>query len=264
MVKFSEEFLDNLAPRDQVFEIKEESDFAIRVFPNGSKTWVFISTIDHCIHRRTLGVYPQMSIKQAHEALRRMRATGAGSRGVEAGAEDSATPNRAQKSQDRSWLSGKASIAVVLGALSVGGLLTLQANEDMQLLWAGPQKTPGFVKTSAPVGVVRSTNEAEIHRSAPASKSPGREPVGERRALTPKKQFPGSKSQAASKNAETGPPSPAASIAAGVKRAQFTNGIHDREPIDRIPKALPAWSIKEGARQIFFFTEITGMDGQTI
>jgi hypothetical protein len=264
MVKFSEEFLDNLAPRDQVFEIKEESDFAIRVFPNGSKTWVFLSTIDHGIHRRTLGIYPQMSIKQAHEALQRMRETSAGSRGVEAGAEDTVAPNRAQKPQDRSWLPGKVAMAVVMGALSVGGLLTLQANGDIQLLWEGLQKTPGFVKTSAPVGATRSTKKVEIHRSAPASGSPGPGPVGERRVLTPKAQSPGSKSQAASKNAETGPPSPVPSMAIGVKRAQFTNGIGDREPIDRIPKTLPAWNIKEGSRQIFFFTEVTGLGGHTI
>jgi hypothetical protein len=261
MVKFSEEFLDNLAPRDQVFEIKEESDFAIRVFPNGSKTWVFLSTIDHCIQRQTLGIYPQMSVKQAHEVLRRIRETSAGSQGVEEGAEDTVAPNRTQKPQDRSWRPGKVSMAVVMGALSVGGLLTLYTKEDMPPVWEGTHK---FVKTSAHAGVVRSTKKVEIHRSATASGSPGPGPVGERRVLTPKAQSPRSNAQATSKNAETGPPSPGPSMPIGVKRAQFTNGIDGREPIDRILKTLPAWDIKEGSRQIFFFTEVTGLGGHTI
>ena len=51
---------------------------------------------------------------------------------------------------------------------------------------------------------------------------------------------------------------------AKVKRAQFTNGIYDREPIDHVGPVLPTWDPAQEPRQIFFFTELTKLDGHTI
>lgn len=43
-----------------------------------------------------------------------------------------------------------------------------------------------------------------------------------------------------------------------VKRASFTSNVVDREPIDELV-TVPA-----DAEKVFFFTEITGMEGQTV
>jgi hypothetical protein len=55
------------------------------------------------------------------------------------------------------------------------------------------------------------------------------------------------------------PPAPAAAPTSDkVARAVFTTGVADREPADQVT------SLKNDVQQVFFFTELTGLDGQTI
>ncbi len=154
MIEFSQIFLDSLAPRDQVFEIKEHSDFAIRVFPNGSKTWVFIHTAGHCVQRRTLGIYPHMGIEQAHEALREARQTTA-AKGARKGAKNIIRKRRPVKPPVRNKPSESASrlplAMVITGALGVGVFLTLQIGKEVYLVSEDDGNTSGFVKGNAPV-----------------------------------------------------------------------------------------------------------------
>ncbi len=263
MSKFSQDLLDSLTPRGQVFEIKEGPDFAIRVFPNGSKTWVFISTMDHCVQRRTLGIYPQMDIEQAHEALRQARRN-IGARRVQTGAKNVIPTQGSVKKpakKSASMLAGKLPIGMITAFLGIGVLLILQAIKDVQLTAEDSPKTSGFVKEKAPVPVVHSSVKVPLPQPAPISGLPRAiaasdeqmaEPVIPTTALTP---------GSASRNAATVAPSTAEPA---VKRAQFTHGIEDREPIDRISSTLPPWDYKEGARPIFFFTEVAGLGGRTI
>jgi hypothetical protein len=52
---------------------------------------------------------------------------------------------------------------------------------------------------------------------------------------------------------------PAAAVSTGtVARAQFTNAIQDREPADNVT------AVDTGANQIYYFTELRGMAGQTV
>lgn len=48
----------------------------------------------------------------------------------------------------------------------------------------------------------------------------------------------------------------------GVSRAQFTTGIKQREPIDQVGPVIPATG--NGIKQLYYFTEIKGMRGETI
>jgi hypothetical protein len=43
-----------------------------------------------------------------------------------------------------------------------------------------------------------------------------------------------------------------------VSRAVFTTGVADREPADQVT------SLKNDVQQVYFFTELTGLDGQTV
>jgi hypothetical protein len=55
------------------------------------------------------------------------------------------------------------------------------------------------------------------------------------------------------------PATPAAApMSDKVSRAVFTTAVADREPTDQIS------SLKNDVQQIYFFTELTGLDGQTI
>jgi hypothetical protein len=49
---------------------------------------------------------------------------------------------------------------------------------------------------------------------------------------------------------------------ANVARAQFTTGIEDREPVDRVESVFSAGG--EAVRTLYYFTQITGMSGETV
>jgi hypothetical protein len=53
-------------------------------------------------------------------------------------------------------------------------------------------------------------------------------------------------------------PPPAAPASDAVARALFTTGIAGREPTDRIT------SLDNGVRQVYFFTELTGLEGKPV
>ena len=266
MVKFSQDFLDSLEPRDQAFDIKEDRDFAMRVFPNGSKTWVYIHKVDQCVQRRTLGIYPQMGIEQAHEALRQARekAGAKGAKGVQKGTKAVRRRQRRVKPPVRKSppkLSGKLSVAVAAGCLGIGALVILQAVKDLQLPTADSPKTSGFVKETAPVAAAYSPEKVAAPQPDPVSVLPGDRAAAKEQIATLKIPTTVLKPQKAPKHASRQAPS---IVAPTVKRAQFTHGIEDREPIDRISRTLPAWDYKQGPRPIYFFTEVSGLGGRTI
>lgn len=75
MQKFTEQDFANLEPRAQLYEVRVEIDFALRIFPNGSKTWVYIFSDRESVQRETLGVFPGMGVDQAYQALEAARCT---------------------------------------------------------------------------------------------------------------------------------------------------------------------------------------------
>ena len=266
MVEFSQVFLDSLAPRDQVFEINEHSDFAIRVFPNGSKTWVFIHKVDRCVQRRTLGIYPEMGIEQAHEALRQARQS-IGAKKARKDATRNVTRTRGPKKRpvkkNPSELADRLPVAmIVTGALGIGVFLTLQIGKEVHLASEDERNTSGFVKAKPPVAVAYSLDKVAVTEATPSIDLP--EAAATEQVAAPEIPAAAFKPQSASTNAGTLVPPATAPEAATVKRAQFTNGIENREPIDRISRTLPGWDYKQGSRPLFFFTEVAGLSGRTI
>ncbi len=266
MIEFSQDFLDSLAPRDQVFEIKEHSDFAIRVFPNGSKTWVFIHRAGSGAQRRTLGIYPQMGIEQAHETLRQARRS-TGAKRARKGKKNITRTRRPAKpplKKNPSELASSLPIAmIVTGTLGIGFFLTLHAGKDFFLASEDTRETSGFVQANPPAAVAYSIDKVAVTEAAPLSELPDDDGAKEEIAA-PEIPTVALKPQSASKNAGTLiPPKPAPEVTR-VKRAQFTNGIDNREPIDRISRTLPNWDYSGGAKPIFFFTEVSGLGGRTI
>lgn len=67
------DFIDDLEPREQRYDLPLEDDFVFSVLPNGTKTWAFIYTYDDRQRRKTLGVYPEMNSQQAFGALQAAR-----------------------------------------------------------------------------------------------------------------------------------------------------------------------------------------------
>jgi hypothetical protein len=67
--------IDELKPQERRYDLPIEDDFVVSVLPNGIKTWVYLYAADGRVQRRTLGVYPDMSLEAARAGLAAARAT---------------------------------------------------------------------------------------------------------------------------------------------------------------------------------------------
>jgi integrase len=73
MLRFTELYIRALQPQKTRYEIREGDGFAIRISPNGIKTWVFIYKFQNRKRRMTLGNYPGMTLSKARAAFREAR-----------------------------------------------------------------------------------------------------------------------------------------------------------------------------------------------
>ncbi len=65
MVKFTDKFIKNLAPEPAKYYKREANGFAVKVWPSGVKTWVFIYTFDGKRKEMKLGEYPAVTLADA-------------------------------------------------------------------------------------------------------------------------------------------------------------------------------------------------------
>ncbi len=68
--RVSYEALEQLVPEARRYDVSIQSGLVFSVHPNGFKTWVFVYDQNARLRRRTLGVFPDMTPKQARRALR--------------------------------------------------------------------------------------------------------------------------------------------------------------------------------------------------
>ena len=67
---FTNRFIERLSPDEKRYDVMEEGlkGFGIRVSPKGTKTWIYRFNFDDKSQRESLGVYPQMTLSEAHTA----------------------------------------------------------------------------------------------------------------------------------------------------------------------------------------------------
>lgn len=71
-MQFEDRTIKSLKPKNIRYDFREKSGngFAIRVFPSGEKSWIFLYTFEGRKRRLTLGNYPAMSLAKARQAHR--------------------------------------------------------------------------------------------------------------------------------------------------------------------------------------------------
>jgi len=70
MPRFTDLYIRNLQPREKRYEVREAGGkgFAVRVGPNGVKTWVLMYDHNGARQKLTLGVYPDLSLADGRKA----------------------------------------------------------------------------------------------------------------------------------------------------------------------------------------------------
>ncbi len=75
LTNLSDDYIRDLEPENQRYDITLAQDFVISVLPNGIKTWAFIYDFQGRHRRKTLGVFPEMNFDDAKVALEKARAS---------------------------------------------------------------------------------------------------------------------------------------------------------------------------------------------
>lgn len=70
-MKFTDRFVSNLKPQADRYEMWDGSGLGVRVSTKGRKSWVMVYRFQRKPRYSTLGVYPAMSVAEAHEAHRK-------------------------------------------------------------------------------------------------------------------------------------------------------------------------------------------------
>src|SRR5438874_2280321 len=65
MDQFTDKMIKALKPREYIYDVREQNGFAVRVFPSGKKSWVFLYTYGGRKRRMTLGDYKTMTLADA-------------------------------------------------------------------------------------------------------------------------------------------------------------------------------------------------------
>lgn len=73
-MQFTDKYIANLKPKADRYIVKEDSGhgngkLAMRVSPNGNKSWQYLYTFGGQDRRMTMGAYPAMSVAEAHAAV---------------------------------------------------------------------------------------------------------------------------------------------------------------------------------------------------
>ncbi len=73
MTAFSNEFLQDLPPKERRYDTPVGENLVFSVFPNGVKAWVHVYSYEGFVRRRTIGLFPEMEYAQAQAALSQSR-----------------------------------------------------------------------------------------------------------------------------------------------------------------------------------------------
>lgn len=79
MHRFTDKGVKALEPREKAYDLREGDGFGVRVLPSGTKSWFFLYHFNGIKKRLSLGIYPDVSLKQArekHDAAKKLLAAG--------------------------------------------------------------------------------------------------------------------------------------------------------------------------------------------
>lgn len=73
MSKLTDDYFRDLPPKERRYDTPLGDGLVFSVFPNGTKCWVLVYSVDGFARRRTLGLFPELNADGAQEALAQAR-----------------------------------------------------------------------------------------------------------------------------------------------------------------------------------------------
>ncbi len=264
MQEFAEQYIDELKAKDDRYDTRLGDDFFVCTFPNGVKTWVFVYEVDGYKRRRTLGIYPDMSLAEAREVLYDARKlqkveeqllkdalTRKGEGGARAPQAQSITENATGARTKRKPLLD----TNLFSGLAAGTLLTLSGVFAYTRLAPEPSTPANTARLqSVPAQTVPTPAPARIDTLASATDSTATTPAPAELAPVPPPAAEPQVPESMRKLEQA--------LAGTVARELLTSGVRDDKPVDELREQVLVEAT--GEREIFYFTEVRGMPGQTL
>ncbi len=224
-------YLRDLAPRERVYDVRLNRRLAMRVFPNGTRVWVYWRSPARDARGRTIGVFPQMSTEAALEDSNTVLEWSRFSNLPEADLPDDSdfiqTGNffqlRKRNQRIRQW----AARATVGATVTLTAILMLKW--VLSPLFADGHAAPGTTATTTAGTVAATSGPAQPETDTTLRVSNTRVALRED---------------------------------ARIRRATFASDVIDHEPVDSLGDRIVAWP--DSPRPVFLFTDLQNFAGQTI
>lgn len=271
MHEFAEEYVANLAARDERYDTRLGDDFYVGTFPNGVKTWIYVYEVDGYTRRQTLGVYPEMPLASALESLyaaRRTRAVendlmeqgigGAATRQAEDSPIDlAAAATRRRLSPeffDRRFVVGAAAgfaLAAVAGVASMPVWMPL-------VMPAPPAASTASVPHEPAVAALPAVTALPVVAAPPAAEEAAVAPAT---AASVEPQAGPSRGDAQLSISEQAVIELQRDLSGTLAWGQLTSAIAGGEPVDDLGWIV---EISGESREVFYFVRVRGMAGDDI
>jgi hypothetical protein len=263
--------IEDLQPQAARFDTPIADDLLLCTFPNGIKTWIFTYTTNGFQRRRSIGVYPEMSLADARQALvaaRKLQRVedhlaecGLGSEVVrQAGTTEFSGPPAVQAA--RRWLERR-----TIGAAIAGGMMSIALLLGVrQLPYEFFVSIPSLASTApGPTAPAGAPQAAAARDAAPAPPSPAAAATSPGTAASA--PAPASAPPAAGQAEELSPANQALlraqdKLRGSVAREVLARGIHEGHPLGPFDTAIALEG--DGPITLFYFTDLRGMAGRQV
>ena len=278
MAEFTGQYVLGLEPKKEVYDVSESHELAIRVFPNGIKTWVFLFKVGEFERSRTLGIFPDMSPQQARDEVPTARKIATLARDFEKRVElvgsntavikeEAATDSAIKKGNRNAWAAGLAAVA------SLSALLALIISQHEPATTAAPSASninadvlrvenyPRELPT-IPIPALASLRVDVRHRSVDLEPDWLRLDFDPRQIILASRESTPQHPVAATNKRATQTQDGMLVIDPKIKRAQFASDVRDREPVDKLETVQVVWS-NPGAKFFYYFSEFVDAGGES-
>jgi hypothetical protein len=290
--------IDDLQPQAARYDTPIADDLVICTFPNGVRTWIFAYTTNGYQRRQSLGVYPEMSLADARQALfaaRKLQAVedqlaehGLGSETVRQLPDDGAATVPNAQGRPR-WLERRTISAALAGGLM--SIAILLGSRHFPFDYYFERFAPVKPRATSPMGppvVARNAERARTAAAGTAAARPGTPtaPATSATAAPVAATAAGDASPdaipaeggtaAAETVAQTAPVTSVAELSAAnrallkaqeslrgsVAREVLARGIEEGRPVG--PFQTQVALDMEAPTTLYYFTELRGMAGRTV
>jgi hypothetical protein len=281
--------IDDLQPQAARYDTPIADDLLICTFPNGVRTWIFTYTANGFQRRQSLGVYPEMSLADARQALfaaRKLQAVenqlaehGLGSEVVRELPDEGATTASHEQGRRR-WIERRTVTAALAGALM--SVATLLVGRHIPFDYYFDRFAPVKMRDTRPVGppvaaraaarprapdtsgAATAMQPATAHADSSASDGASHSDAGLSAAIThPAGDAAGNGTPMSDlSEANRALLKAQEALRGSVAREVLARGIEEGRPVQPVDMQLTLDA--EAPTTLYYFTELRGMAGKTV